>query len=119
MRWNKKEIVAFLSHSYSKFEYRNIGIIIQLAYELRQQYKEIFLLKWCDVDLTWDNNILILLDKQKEDFGFQEYVAPQIRPHKGKYIPYSKYRFSKVCRKIINECTGIRSTLKVRYLLYS
>ena len=64
MMWKREEIVTFLSHSYSKFEYRNVGIIIQLAYELRQQYKEIFLLKWCDVDLTWDNNILILLDKQ-------------------------------------------------------
>ncbi len=118
MTWTRDEVVAFLSHAYSKFQYRNVGVLVQAAYVLQCQFKELFELKWCDVDDQWDSNLLLLLQKQKADFGFQDYVAPQIKPQKGKYVPYNKYRFSKIGRRIITE-SKINNKLLLRYLPYS
>ena len=48
--------------------------------------------------------------------GFQDYIAPQIRPIKGEYVPYTKFRFSKVARRIINDVPTLRKDLRMRYL---
>jgi len=117
--WTRAEVVAFLQHSYSKFEYRNVGVIAQLVYELqppRLEFKDVFELTWDDVDIKWDAGLLYTLEQQKEDFGFQDYIAPQIKPFRGEYIPYTKYRFSKVARRIIKSADTLRKDLRMRYL---
>ena len=117
--WTRAEVVAFLQHSYSKFEYRNVGVIAQLVYELqppRLEFKDVFELTWDDVDIKWDAGLLHTLEQQKEDFGFQDYIAPQIKPFRGEYIPYTKYRFSKVARRIIKSADTLRKDLRMRYL---
>ena len=117
--WTKAEVVAFLQHAYSKFEYRNVGVITQIVYELqppRLEFKQIFEWTWEDVDDEWSANLLHTLKQQKEDFGFQQYIAPQIKPFRGEYIPYTKYRFSKVARRIINSADTLRKDLRMRYL---
>ena len=119
MKWNKKEIVAFLSHSYSKFEYRNVGVISQIVYELqppRLEFKDIFQWTWDDVDEKWESHLLHTIEQQRNDFGFQDYIAPQIRPIKGEYVPYTKFRFSKVARRIIKTAPTLRKDLRMRYL---
>ena len=88
--WTKAEVVAFLQHAYSKFEYRNVGVITQIVYELqppRLEFKQIFEWTWEDVDDEWSANLLHTLKQQREDFGFQQYIAPQIKPFRGEYIP--------------------------------
>ena len=37
-----------------------------------------------------------MLVKQKEDFGFQKYVAPQPKLYKGSYIPYCMYKLPRL-----------------------
>ena len=117
--WTRAEVVAFLQHSYSKFEYRNVGVISQIVYELqppRLEFKDIFEWTWDDVDSKWSKELLHTIEQQREDFGFQEYIAPQIKPFKGEYIPYTKYRFSKVARRIIESADTLRKDLRMRYL---
>ena len=117
--WTRAEVVAFLQHSYSKFEYRNVGVIAQIVYELqppRLEFKDIFEWTWDDVDDSWCANLLHTLEQQKNDFGFQDYIAPQTKPIKGKYVPYTKFRFSKVARRIINDAPTLRKNLLMRYL---
>ena len=42
-----------------------------------------------------------MLVQQKKDFGFQPYVAPRVRPVRGKYMPYSLYALPREARKIM------------------
>ena len=117
--WTKAEVVAFLQHSYSKFEYRNVGVISQIVYELqppRLEFKDIFEWTWDDVDEKWESHLLHTIEQQRNDFGFQDYFAPQIRPIKGEYVPYTKFRFSKVARRIIKTAPTLRKDLRMRYL---
>ena len=117
--WTRAEVVAFLQHSYSKFEYRNVGVIAQIVYELqppRLEFKDIFEWTWDDVDDSWCANLLHTLEQQKNDFGFQDYIAPQTKPIRGKYVPYTKFRFSKVARRIIKTAPTLRKDLRMRYL---
>ena len=117
--WTRAEVVAFLQHSYSKFEYRNVGVISQIVYELqppRLEFKDIFEWTWDDVDEKWESHLLHTIEQQRNDFGFQDYIAPQIRPIKGKYVPYTKFRFSKVARRIIKTAPTLRKDLRMRYL---
>ena len=44
-----------------------------------------------------------MLVQQKEDFGFQPYVAPKVKPVRGVYEPYSMYRLPKVAKRIMKE----------------
>ena len=117
--WTRAEVVAFLQHSYSKFEYRNVGVISQIVYELqppRLEFKDIFEWTWDDVDEKWESHLLHTIEQQRNDFGFQDYIAPQIRPIKGEYVPYTKFRFSKVARRIIKTAPTLRKDLRMRYL---
>jgi len=60
--------------------------------------------------------LLHTIEQQRNDFGFQDYIAPQIRPIKGEYVPYTKFRFSKVARRIIKTAPTLRKDLRMRYL---
>jgi hypothetical protein len=89
------------------------------VYELqppRLQYKDVFEWTWSDVDSEWSSELLHTIEQQREDFGFQEYLVPQITPINNEYVPYTKYRFSKVARRIILESPALRNDLRMRYL---
>ncbi len=42
-----------------------------------------------------------MLNEQRNDFGFQNYVAPHPRPTDGMYNPYAMERLSKVGRRVM------------------
>jgi integrase len=44
-----------------------------------------------------------MLRQQKEDFGFQEYVAPRIKPRAGAYTPYDKEEISNLINVLLDE----------------
>ena len=109
--WTYPQVAQFLEVAYSKWEWRNVGIIVQLCYEWVQRPLTIVHLLWEDLDL--DNSIVKLnqmngssiymeiedatvklLDKQKEDFNFQDYVVPTPKPFRGQYLPYRYDRLS-------------------------
>ena len=119
MVWTHGEVNKFLDMAYSDFDYRNVGLIVHMAYEWCQRLGDMRMLKWenidldkqqltleqskrrADVFLPISDNLTAMLKEQKADFGFQEWVVPHPMPVKGKYKPYAMERLSKVGRKIM------------------
>jgi integrase len=119
--WTEDDIQKFLSHCYSDFDYRNIGLIVHMAYEWCQRLGDMRLLTWDAIDfdtqrlhleqskrraqvtLPISDDLCDMLSQQHEDFGFQQYVAPRPRPMGGEYHPYSIDRLSKAGRAIMRE----------------
>ena len=117
--WTRENIKQFLDACYSDFDYRNIGLIVQMAYEWCQRIGDMRLLKWnsfdfdsqklhleqskkrAEVFLPISDNLFEMLQQQKEEFGFQEYVAPRVKPIGGVYEPYGLTYLSKMGRKAI------------------
>jgi len=119
--WTKENVTDFLDAAYSNFKTRSIGLIAHMAYDWCQRLGDMRLLKWSNLDLEEQrmhveqskrraevflpigDSLGEMLVQQKEDFGFQEYVAPHIKPKKGVYQPYSLYRLPKVAKRVMRE----------------
>ena len=117
--WTHADVIKFLDVAYSDFEYRNIGLIVQMAYEWCQRLGDMRMLTWdnvdfrtqkltleqskrrADVELPISEDLLQMLNAQRNDFGFQNYVAPHPRPTDGMYNPYAMERLSKVGRRVM------------------
>jgi len=117
--WSHGEVNKFLDVAYSDFEYRNVGLIVHMAYEWCQRLGDMRTLTWdnidfdngvleleqskrrADVSLPISDSLLHMLKEQKKDFGFQTYVAPHPRPVDGTYNPYAMERLSKVGRRVM------------------
>ena len=118
--WTRENIKQFLDACYSDFDYRNIGLIVQMAYEWCLRIGDMRLLKWdsfdfdsqklhleqskkrAEVFLPISDDLFEMLQQQREEFGFQEYVAPRVKPIGGVYEPYGLTYLSKMGRKAIN-----------------
>lgn len=106
VKWERHHVTSFLDVAYSKFEYRSVGLIVHMAYEWAQRIGDMRTLTWdkldldaqrldltqskrsADVHLPIGDNLTAMLVKQKEDFGFQDFVAPHTKPRAGTYSPY-------------------------------
>ena len=44
-----------------------------------------------------------MLQQQKDDFGFQEYVAPRVKPRAGAYTPYDLEEVSNLINGVLEE----------------
>ena len=128
--WTREQVMKFLDFAYSEFEYRNIGLIIQMAYEWCQRIGDMRMLTWDNIDL--ENSMMTLeqskrraqvflpisdelkdmLQEQHNDFGFQPYVAPRPRPVGGKYHPYSLDRMTKQGR-VVMQLAGLPDELRL------
>ena len=115
--WTEQDIQTFLSFCYSDFNWRNIGLIVHMAYEWCQRLGDMRLLTWdvldldeqklfleqskrrAEVTLPISDDLTAMLVQQKDDFGFQQYVVPRPRPSGGVYHPYSIDRLSKAGRQ--------------------
>ena len=53
-----------------------------------------------------------MLKQQKEDFGFQEYVAPRPRPRRGIHEPYTITKLPVEARKIMDSA-GLSKELRL------
>ena len=101
VKWTKEHVRTFLETGYADYQYRNITLIVHMAYEWCQRIGDIRLLKWDAIDfdkqmvtitqskrgatvyLPITEGLFRMLQQQKEDYGFQEYVvslAVLIRP---------------------------------------
>ena len=49
--WTKQDVKKFLDLAYSDFKYRNIGLIVQMAYEWCQRLGDMRTLTWDCLDL--------------------------------------------------------------------
>ena len=121
VHWTREQVSIFLDTAYSDFRWRSIGLIVQMAYDWGQRVGDVRLLTWnsldlneCRIDLTQNKRnaevhlpisqgLCSMLRQQKEEFGFQEYVAPRVKPRAGAYTPYDKEEISLHINKILEE----------------
>ena len=107
VRWERDQVVAFLDAAYSDFKWRSIGLIVHMAYEWAQRVGDMRTLTWhsldleaqrvdltqskrnAEVHLPISDSLTEMLKQQKQDFGFQPYVAPKPNPSGGAYVPYT------------------------------
>ena len=119
--WTRENVIEFLDYCYSKFEYRNIGLIVNMAYDWCQRIGDMRCLEWESIDLNKQllsleqskrrarvylpisDELANMLRQQEKDFGFQRYVAPAIKPSGGEFKPYNRFYLSRMGRKIISE----------------
>jgi integrase len=107
VKWSKDDVKSFLTTAYSEWRWRSIGLILHMAYEWGQRIGDMRLLKWEDIDfeaqrvditqskrgaevhLPVPDELLAMLEAQRVDFGFQDYVAPRVKPNHSGYSPYT------------------------------
>ena len=118
--WTKEQVCQFLDYAYSDFKYRNIGLIVQMAYEWCQRVGDMRTLEFSSIDfdksvlnlqqskrrsvvhLPISLDLLKMLVQQRDEYGFQPYVTPHYRPVRGEYKPYTLVRLSKVGRRVMD-----------------
>ena len=121
VHWSREQVSLFLDTAYSDFRWRSIGLIVHMAYDWGQRVGDVRLLTWdsldlneCRIDLTQNKRnaevhlpisqgLCAMLRQQKEEFGFQEYVVPRVKPRAGAYTPYDKEEISLHINKILEE----------------
>ena len=121
VHWSREQVSIFLDTAYSDFRWRSIGLIVHMAYDWGQRVGDVRLLTWdsldlneCRIDLTQSKRnaevhlpisqgLCSMLRQQKEEFGFQQYVAPRVKPRAGAYTPYDKEEISLYINKILDE----------------
>jgi integrase len=119
--WDREQVQQFLEAGYSDFRWRSISLIVHMAYDWGQRVGDMRVLTWdhvdldlCRLDLTQSKRnaeihlpisqgLCAMLRQQKEDFGFQQYVAPRVRPRAGAYTPYDKQEVSILINEILEE----------------
>ena len=119
--WSRDQIKTFLETGYSDFRWRSISLIVHMAYDWGQRIGDMRVMTWdtldldqCRLDLTQSkrnaeihlpisNGLCDMLRQQKEDFGFQEYVAPRVKPRAGAYTPYDKGEISLLINEVLDE----------------
>jgi len=110
--WTHDQVLSFLDTAFTKFEWRNIGLIVLMCYEWGQRPIDIRNLTWDNVDLDEEvvkikqtkrgaevelpipPNLVAMLGDQKADWDFQEYVVPHHRPHGNAYRPLTVFQMS-------------------------
>mgnify|MGYP003145868604 FL=1 len=121
VHWTREQVSIFLDTAYSDFRWRSIGLIVHMAYDWGQRVGDVRLLTWnsldlneCRIDMTQSKRnaeihlpisqgLCAMLRQQKEEFGFQEYVVPRVKPRAGAYTPYDKEEISLQINKILEE----------------
>ena len=128
--WTKLEVEHLLDDAYNHWKTRNIGLIIHMAYAFCQRMGDMRMLEWqsfnqdlsvlylqqskrrAKVELPVDDELKQMLQKQQEDFGFQKYVAPNIKPINGVYEPYTLHNLSMQGRRLMDR-NNISSNLRL------
>lgn len=128
--WTKDDVIRFLDTAYSDFNTRSLGLIAQMAYEWCQRIGDMRLLEWSSIDLDAQrmqieqskrraqvflpisDELNEMLIQQKNDYGFQKYVAPRPRPFRGSYKPYSLTKLPIIARKVMTSA-GLSNELRL------
>lgn len=128
--WTREDITQFLTTAYSQFKWRSAGLIAQMAYEWCQRLGDMRTLKWDNLDLNAgvlyleqskrrarvelpiSPELLEMLKQQKEEMGFQPYVAPYTGSTKVVHRPYFLMELSYLSRSII-KAAGLPKELQL------
>jgi integrase len=105
--WEREQVRAFLNTAYSRWDWRNVGLIVHMAYEWGQRLGDMRTLTWdtynvdtgvltltqskrrAKVTLPTSEGLQQVLKQQHRDFGHQQYVAPSRRKVHRQLVPYS------------------------------
>lgn len=119
--WEREHVKTFLDVAYSDIQYRSIGLIVHMAYEWAQRVGDMRLLTWdtldldaqrldltqskrnADVHLPISSGLNRMLINQRNDFGFQPYVAPVPKPRAGAFVAYEDVQISHVINAVKRE----------------
>lgn len=106
VKWTRDQVKTFLNTGYTNARWRSITLIVHMAYDWGQRVGDMRVLTWdkldlteCRLDITQSKRgadvhlpisagLCRMLQQQKDDFGFQDYVAPRVTPRAGAYTPY-------------------------------
>ena len=128
--WGREDVQKLLSVAYGDFSTRNIGLIAQMAYEWCQRLGDMRTLTWDNIDfdaqtvhieqskrraevfLPISDELFSMLVQQREDFGFQPYVAPRPYAIKGEYRPYTLHKLPLFGRELM-ERAGLPKELRL------
>ena len=126
--WTHDQVVSFLDTAFTKFEWRNIGLIVMMCYEWGQRPVDIRNLKWTDIDgdvvtitqskrgatveLPVPDNLMQMLQQQREDWDFQDYVVPHHRPQDSAYRPLTVSQMTALLREV-KAIAGLPDELQV------
>ena len=128
VKWNEEQVKLFLDTAYGAFRWRSIGLIAHMAYDWAQRMGDMRLLQWSNIDfdlqrldleqskrradvhIPIDDALIKMLIQQREDFGFQDYVAPRVTPRNGSYSPYTIQEVSILVNEVKEEA-GLPSEL--------
>ena len=117
IKWEPEHVKTFLDVAYSDFKWRSIGLLVHMSYDWAQRVGDMRMLTWdcldldaqrldltqskrnADVHLPISDALTSMLRTQKEDFGFQQYVAPSVKPIGGAYRAYTDVQI----HRLINE----------------
>lgn len=115
--WSRQDVMSFLNTSFSKWEWRNMGIVFYMIYEWGQRPSDICKLRWDQIDmekrkvsirqskrgatvhLPISDGLYSILQQQKKDFPSPQLVAPRMRRVDAEWKPYT----------VSNICTGFNA----------
>ena len=121
VKWSREQVKTFLSTGYSDMRWRSITLIVHMAYDWGQRVGDMRVLTWdkldlteCRLDITQSKRgaevhlpisagLCRMLQQQKDDFGFQQYVAPRVKPRAGAYSPYDLEEIGHLINSVLEE----------------
>ena len=121
VKWSRDQVKTFLGVGYADMRWRSITLIVHMAYDWGQRVGDMRVLTWdklnlteCRLDITQSKRgaevhlpisagLCRMLQQQKDDFGFQEYVAPRVKPRAGAYTPYDLEEVSNLINGVLEE----------------
>jgi integrase len=128
--WHRSDVKKFLDVAYSEYKWRSLAIIAHTAYEWCQRVGDMRMLTWdslnfhegilnleqskrrAEVHLPIEGDLLDMLVQQRDDFGFQDYVAPVPTSDGQCYRPYSDWYLSKMSR-VVMRVAGLSDNLRL------
>lgn len=119
--WKPEQVKAFLDVAYSEYKWFTIGLIVHMAYDWAQRVGDMRLLTWDSLDLDSCRMELVqskrsagvelpisqglcrILSNHKQEYGWQQYVAPKLNIERGLIRPYKKDEISPIINDILDE----------------
>jgi integrase len=119
--WSREDVTRFLDTAYSRFQWRSVGLIVQMAYEWCQRLGDMANLTWdkydfdarvlkleqskrrARVELPTSDDLHETLMRQHAELGHQPYVCPKVYFNTIIGLqPYNKYDLQFVARTIMD-----------------
>jgi integrase len=95
--WTKPQIKKFMDTAFTKYEWRNVGLLVYMAYSWGQRLGDMRMLTWDNynadtgvmkleqskrramVELPTGGGLREMLAQQKSDMGWQKYIVPSTK----------------------------------------